>query len=52
MVLKKVYLTRLMIKQIFFNLGFKNDWKKNLPKEISDKMNIQFSNELKDLEYE
>jgi hypothetical protein len=39
-------------KTNFFNLGFKNDWKKNLPKEISDKMNIQFSNELKDLEYE
>ena len=30
----------------------KNDWKKNLPKEISEKINIQFSNELKDLKYE
>ena len=26
--------------------------KKNLPKEISEKINIQFSNELKDLKYE
>jgi len=39
-------------KTNFFNLGFKNDWKKILPKEISDKINIQFSNELKDLKYE
>ena len=39
-------------KTNFFNLGFKNDWKKILPKEITNKMNIQFSNELKELEYE
>jgi len=39
-------------KTNFFNLGFENDWNKILPKEISDKMNVQFSNELKDLNYE
>ena len=46
------YVEMINDKTNFFNLGFKNDWKKNLPKEISDKINIQFSNELKDLEYE
>jgi len=39
-------------KTNFFNLGFKNDWRKNLPKEISDKMTNHFIKELKDLNYE
>lgn len=39
-------------KTNFFNLGFKNDWRKNLPKAISDKMTNHFIKELKDLNYE
>ena len=39
-------------KTNFFNLGFKNDWRKNLPKEISEKMTNHFIKELKDLNYE
>ena len=35
----------------FFNLGFKNDWKKLLPKDIVEKMNLQFEKELKELNY-
>ena len=36
----------------FFNLGFKNKWQQNLPKEISDKIKDKFFNELKELKYE
>jgi len=36
----------------FFNLGFKNQWEKLLPKEMSDKIKHEFNNELKDLKYE
>ena len=36
----------------FFNLGFENDWKKLLPKEISKKITNKFNNELKELKYE
>ena len=39
-------------KTNFFNLGFKNKWQKNLPKEISNKIKNNFFNELKELKYE
>ena len=35
----------------FFNMGFKNDWRKLLPPEITNKMNIKFKDELKELGY-
>ena len=35
----------------FFNMGFKNDWRKLLPKEIIDKINIEFKKELGELGY-
>ena len=35
----------------FFNMGFKNDWRKLLPPEITEKMNIKFKDELKELGY-
>ena len=33
----------------FFNMGFKNDWRKLLSKEIADKISLQFENELKEI---
>jgi hypothetical protein len=39
-------------KTNFFNLGFKNNWQKILPKEISIKITSQFLEELKELNYE
>ncbi len=36
----------------FFNLGFKNNWEKLLPKEMSKKITDKFNNELKELKYE
>ena len=36
----------------FFNLGFKNKWQQNLPKEISENIKNKFFNELKELKYE
>ena len=36
----------------FFNMGFKNDWRKLLPKEIIDKINIEFKKELGELGYD
>ncbi len=39
-------------KKYFFNLGFKNRWEKLLPKEMSDKIKIEFNSELKELNYE
>ncbi len=35
----------------FFNLGFQNKWQKNLPNDIVQKINKEFENELKELEY-
>ena len=35
----------------FFNLGPKNDWKKNLDNEIIEKLNFKFKNEMKELGY-
>ena len=32
-------------------MGFKNDWRKLLPKEIIDKINIEFKKELGELGY-
>ena len=51
MVLKRVLHIKKTIKQIF-NLGFKNKWQQNLPKEISSKIKDKFFNELKELQYE
>ena len=38
-------------KTRFFNMGFKNDWRKLLSKDIIDKMNLKFEDELKELGY-
>ena len=35
----------------FFNMGFKNDWRKLLPKDIIEEMNLKFENELTELGY-
>tara|TARA_B100001094_G_C18008585_1_gene708920 strand:- start:127 stop:963 length:837 start_codon:yes stop_codon:yes gene_type:complete len=35
----------------FFNLGFKNDWKKSLPDDIVNKINISLKKELLELNY-
>tara|TARA_B100000674_G_C37721528_1_gene860039 strand:- start:49 stop:894 length:846 start_codon:yes stop_codon:yes gene_type:complete len=35
----------------FFNLGFNNRWQKLLPNDIKDKINLYFTNELKELNY-
>ncbi len=35
----------------FFNMGFKNDWRKILPQDIIEKMNRKFRAELKELGY-
>ena len=35
----------------FFNLGFKNKWQNNLPKDILNKLNYKFEKELKELNY-
>jgi len=35
----------------FFNLGFKNDWRKLLPKEIIEKISKNFDKELEELGY-
>ncbi len=35
----------------FFNLGFKNNWKKNLDKEIIEKIEKNFQREMKELKY-
>ena len=35
----------------FFNMGFKNDWRKLLSKEIVEKISLQFENELKEIGY-
>ena len=35
----------------FFNLGFNNRWQKILSDDIKQKMNLNFKNELKELEY-
>ena len=32
-------------------MGFKNDWRKLLSKDIIDKMNLKFEDELKELGY-
>jgi len=45
------YINSLGKKVNFFNLGFKNDWRKLLSKEIIEKINLQFENELKELGY-
>ena len=39
------------LNQKFFNLGPKNDWKNILDKEISEKLENIFENEMKDLGY-
>jgi len=38
-------------KNIFFNLGPKNDWKKILDKEIADEISLKFETEMKELGY-
>ena len=38
-------------KKLFFNLGFKNRWEKILPKNILEKLNKTFKNDLNDLGY-
>ena len=38
-------------KNLFFNLGPENNWKKILKTEISNKIEISFENEMKHLEY-
>ena len=38
-------------KKRFFNLGFNNRWQKILPKDILNKLNKTFQNELNDLGY-
>ena len=38
-------------KNKFFFLGPKNDWKEKLDKDISDKINVKFENEMKELGY-
>ena len=35
----------------FFNMGFKNDWRKLLPKNIVEKINKEFNSDLIDLGY-
>ena len=35
----------------FFNMGFKNDWRKLLPKEIEEKISKKFEKELEELGY-
>ncbi len=35
----------------FFNMGFKNDWRKLLSKDLVEKVNLQFEKELKELGY-
>ena len=35
----------------FFNMGFKNDWRKLLPKKIVEKINFELAKELKELDY-
>ena len=32
-------------------MGFKNDWRKLLPKDIIEEMNLKFENELTELGY-
>ena len=39
-------------KKRFFNLGFNNRWQKILPKNILNKLNKSFQNEINDLGYE
>ena len=39
------------LKKDFFNLGPKNDWKKKLDTKLKDKIEIAFSNEMKELGY-
>ena len=39
------------IKETFFNLGPKNDWKKILSKDISDEVDKKFESEMKELDY-
>ena len=41
----------LIQDQAFFNMGFKNDWRKILPQDIIEKMNRKFRAELKELGY-
>ena len=36
----------------FFNLGFKNKWQQNLPRDIAAKIKDKFFNELKELKYD
>ena len=38
-------------KITFFNLGFNNRWEKILSKDIKDKMNLYFKNDIKELGY-
>ena len=38
-------------KNLFFNLGPENDWKKNLDKKIKDKIEINFQIAMKELNY-
>ena len=45
------FIDNLGKKTKFFNLGFKNDWRKLLSKDIIEKMNSQFKKDLKELGY-
>ena len=38
-------------KKSFFNLGPKNDWKKLVPEDIKEKIEFNFKNEMKELNY-
>ena len=38
-------------KNLFFNLGPENDWKKNLEKEFAEKIETNFEKEMKELKY-
>ena len=38
-------------KNLFFNLGPENNWKKNLAPKISNKVELSFKNEMEQLEY-
>ena len=46
------YINNIRKKVNFFNMGFKNDWRKLLSKEIVEKIDLQFKSELKELGYD
>ena len=45
------YISKEGKKINFFNMGFKNDWRKLLPQDIAEKISHQFEKELKELGY-